>query len=196
MKLLARELGFQQVVEVDPLDSISFTGGEIVAVPFLGEHNDLPFAKSAYLVRAGNQKLLFAADSNCLDKHMYQNLCAEYGVIDTVFLGMECIGAPLSWVYGALLPKLPDHKHCQARRSNGSNAEGALHLLDAVGASRVYVYAIGREPWLQYFMALEPEDDDAYIREINKMLAVCHERGFSDARCLYGRDEIFLGRDE
>ncbi len=195
MKLLARELGFKQVIEVDPLDSISFTGGEIVAVPFLGEHNDLPFAKSAYLVRVGNQKLLFAADSNCLDKHMYQNLCAEYGSIETVFLGMECIGAPLSWVYGALLPKLPDHKHCQARRSNGSNAEGALQLLDAVGASRVYVYAIGREPWLQYFMALEPENDDTYMQEIAKLLSACEERHFLDARRLYGCDEIFLGQD-
>lgn len=192
MRLLARELGFHRVVEVDPLDSIGFSGGEIVAVPFLGEHNDLPFAKSAYLIRAGKQQLLFAADSNCLDERMYRNLCAEYGAIGTVFLGMECIGAPLSWVYGALLPKLPDHKHCQARRSNGSNAEAAWKLLHAVGASRVYVYAIGREPWLQYFMALEPEEDDAYIREINKMLGACQTRGFDDARRLYGRDEIFL----
>jgi len=174
------------------LDALPFIDGEIVAVPFLGEHNDLPFAKSGYLVRAGKQKLLFAADSNCLDERMYHNLCREYGAIDTVFLGMECIGAPLSWVYGALLPKLPDHKHCQARRSNGSNAEAALRLLDAVDASRVFVYAIGREPWLQYFMALEPEDDDVYIREINKMLAVCRDKGYADARRLYGRDEIFL----
>jgi len=192
MKLLARELGFRQVIEIDPLDALPFIDGEIVAVPFLGEHNDLPFAKSGYLVRTGKQKLLFAADSNCLDERMYHNLCREYGAIDTVFLGMECIGAPLSWVYGALLPKLPDHKHCQARRSNGSNAEAALRLLDAVDASRVFVYAIGREPWLQYFMALEPEDDDVYIREINKMLAVCRDKGYADARRLYGRDEIFL----
>ena len=195
VKLMARELGFQNVVEVEPLDSIPFFDGEIIAIPFLGEHNDLPFAKSAYLIRAGNQKILFAADSNCLDQQMYKNLCAEYGTIGTVFLGMECIGAPLSWVYGALLPKLPDYKHCQSRRSNGSNAQSALQLLDAVGASRVYVYAIGREPWLQYFMALEPEDDDAYIREISKMLAVCHDKNYIDARCLYGCDEIFLGRD-
>lgn len=192
MKLLARELGFQNVIEIDPLDNLGFPGGEIVAVPFLGEHNDLPFAKSAYLVRAGQEKLLFAADSNCLDERMYQNLAAEFGAIDTVFLGMECFGAPLSWVYGALLPKLPDHKHCQARRSNGSNAEAAWRLLNAVQAGRVYVYAIGREPWLQYFMALEPEDDDAYIQEINKMLSACHAKGFKDARRLYGRDEMIL----
>lgn len=193
MKLLARELGFDNVVEVDPLDAIPFAGGEIVAAPFLGEHNDLPFAKSGYLIAAGQQRLLFAADSNCLDRRMYENLCAEYGSIQTVFLGMECIGAPLSWVYGPLLPKLPEHKHCQSRRSKGSDAEAALDLLDAVQTDRVYIYAIGREPWLQYFMALEPEDDDVYIKEIGKVLAACRSKGFADARRLYGRDEIHLG---
>jgi len=192
MKLLARELGFTDVIEVDPLDTIPFPGGEIVAAPFLGEHNDLPFAKSAYLIRAGGQRILFAADSNCLDKRMYENLCAQYGPIQTVFLGMECIGAPLSWVYGPLLPKLPEHKHCQSRRSKGSDADAALNLLDAVQAGRVYIYAIGREPWLQYFMALEPEDDDAYIKEIGKVLAACQRKGYADARQLYGRDEIHL----
>jgi len=193
MKLLARELGFSHVIEVDPLDTIAFPGGAIIAAPFLGEHNDLPFAKSAYLISAGEQRLLFAADSNCLDRRMYENLCAEYGPIQTVFLGMECIGAPLSWVYGPLLPKLPERKHCQTRRSKGSDADAALSLLDAVQSERVYIYAIGREPWLQYFMALEPEDDDAYIREIGKVLEACQSKGFADARRLYGKDDIHLG---
>ncbi|EGW20006.1 MBL fold metallo-hydrolase [Methylobacter tundripaludum] len=193
MKLLARELGFTDVIEVDPLDTIAFPGGAIIAAPFLGEHNDLPFAKSGYLISAGEQRLLFAADSNCLDRRMYENLCAEYGPIQTVFLGMECIGAPLSWVYGPLLPKLPERKHCQTRRSKGSDADAALSLLDAVQSERVYIYAIGREPWLQYFMALEPEDDDAYIREIGKVLAACQSKGFADARRLYGKDDIHLG---
>ncbi len=195
IRLMARELGFQNVIEVEPLNSIPFFGGEIIAIPFLGEHNDLSFAKSAYLVCAGSQKILFAADSNCLEPQMYKNLREEYGTIDTVFLGMECIGAPLSWIYGALLPKLPDYQDCQARRSDGSNAEAALQLLDAVGANRVYVYALGREPWLQYFMALEPEDDDAYIRDISKMLAVCHDKNYVEARCLYGSAEIFLSKN-
>ncbi|WP_367156100.1 MBL fold metallo-hydrolase [Methylomonas sp. HYX-M1] len=193
MKLLARELGFSKVTEVDPLDSFSFSGGACIAVPFLGEHNDLPFAKSGYLICAGPQRLLFAADSNCLDRRMYENLSAEYGPIQTVFLGMECIGAPLSWVYGPLLPKLPEHKHCQSRRSKGSDAHAALNLLDAVQAERVYIYAIGREPWLQYFMALEPEDDDLYIKEISKVLEACERKGFADARRLYGKDQIYLG---
>ena len=193
LKLMAHQLGFMNVQEVDPLDSIAVSNSEIVAVPFLGEHNDLPFAKSAYLIRAGNKQILFAADSNCLDKRMYENLCAQRGAVDIVFLGMECIGAPLSWVYGPLLPKLPDYKLCQSRRSNGSNAEAAMNLLGAVKNRQVYIYAIGREPWLQYFMALEPDDNDAYMQEIGKLMEVCKAKGFLEAKRLYGKDEIFIG---
>jgi L-ascorbate metabolism protein UlaG (beta-lactamase superfamily) len=193
LKLMARAIGFVNVAEVEPLDSIPITNGEIVAVPFLGEHNDLPFAKTGYLVKAGGKQMLFAADSNCLDKRMYENLCAQRGAVDVVFLGMECIGAPLSWVYGPLLPKLPDYRQCQSRRSKGSDAQGAMNLLEAVKSSQVYIYAIGREPWLQYFMALEPEDNDAYIQEINKLLKTCKNKGFLDAKRLYGKDEIFIG---
>ena len=184
LKQMAHQLGFTHIIEVDPLDAIPVNNGEIVAVPFLGEHNDLPFAKSGYLIQAGNKQILFAADSNCLDKRMYENLCAQRGAVDIVFLGMECIGAPLSWVYGPLLPKLPDYKLCQSRRSNGSNADAAMNLL--------YIYAIGREPWLQYFMALEPDDNDAYIQEIGKLLEACKSKGFVDAKRLYGIDEIFI----
>ncbi|OYV15481.1 MAG: hypothetical protein CG439_2602 [Methylococcaceae bacterium NSP1-2] len=59
----------------------------------------------------------------------------------------------------------------------------------------MYIYAVGREPWLQYFMALEPEEDDVYIQEINKLLEPCKNKGFIDARRLYGHDEIFLSLD-
>ncbi|NOT13441.1 MAG: MBL fold metallo-hydrolase [Methylococcaceae bacterium] len=192
LRLMAKALGFNNIIEVDPLDSIAFDNGEIVAVPFLGEHNDLPFAKTGWLIQAGGKQLLFAADSNCLDKRIYVNICAQRGAIDVVFLGMECVGAPLSWVYGPLLPKIPGYKECQSRRSNGSDSVGAMNLLEAVQSKQVYVYAIGREPWLQYFMALEPEENDAYIQEIDKLLATCKSKSFIDARRLYGKDEIFL----
>jgi L-ascorbate metabolism protein UlaG (beta-lactamase superfamily) len=192
LMLMARELGFNNIKEVEPLDSIPLPNGEITAVPFLGEHNDLPFAKTGYLIRAEKKQILFAADSNCLDQRMYKNLCKDHGDVNVVFLGMECVGAPLSWVYGPLLPKLPDYKQCQSRRSKGSDSIAAMNLLEAVNSNQVYIYAIGREPWLQYFMALEPEDDDIYMQEINKLLESCKAKGFVDARRLYGRDEIFI----
>lgn len=192
LKLMAQHLGFRNVVEIDPLDTLPFAGGDITGAPFFGEHSDLPHAKSGYVVRFGGQRILFAADSNCLDARIYRPLRERLGSIGTVFLGMEFIGAPLSWVYGPLLPVQPIHSHNMSRRSNGSDAKSALRLLEAVGAERVYVYAIGREPWLKYFMALTPEDNDPYIQESDKVLATARERGFQAAERPFGRLEFCL----
>lgn len=195
LQLMARHLGFGEVRELGPLDSIAFPPGEIIAIPFLGEHSDLPHSKTGYVVRGGREKILFAADSNCLDKHLYQHIGRIVGPIQTVFLGMECIGAPLSWVYGPLLPIKPDHKNSQARRSRGCDARAALDLLDSVRSERVYIYALGREPWLQYFMALTPTEDDLYVREAAKVLEACRTKGYGDAKCLFAAYEFYLNQD-
>ena len=143
LRLLAQRLGFEDVREVDCLDEIAFEGGRIVAAPFLGEHNDLPCAKSAYFVEAEGRSILFAADSNCLDAAMYENFREFAGSVDALFVGMECIGAPLSWVYGPILPIKPDHRRSQDRRSNGCNAASALKIAQAVRCKQAFVYAVG-----------------------------------------------------
>lgn len=192
LKLMAQQIGFRYVQEIDVLESIYFPGGEIIGAPFFGEHSDLPHAKSAYVIRFGKENFLFAADSNCLDSRVYKHLRDILGPIRTVFLGMEFIGAPLSWVYGPLLPIPPLHSHNMSRRSNGSDAKAALVLLEAVEADRIYIYAIGREPWLKHFMALAPEDGDSYIKESDKVLDRAREKGFKDARRPYGKLELLL----
>jgi L-ascorbate metabolism protein UlaG (beta-lactamase superfamily) len=196
LKLLARKLRFKHVQEVDVLDSISVPGGEIIAVPFLGEHCDLPHAKTTYVVRAGDDQILFAADSCCLDRQLYEHIKHILGPICTVFIGMEYIGAPLTWVYGPLLPKQPEHSHGQSRRSHASDAAAALDLLQAVKAQRVYIYALGREPWLKYFLALDPTEDDPYMREVRKLLEAARVQGFLNADLLFGRQELYLERGE
>ncbi len=192
LKLLARKLGFKHVQEVDALDSIPVPGGEIIAIPFLGEHCDLAHGKSAYVVRTGHEQILFAADSCCLDRQLYEHVKNILGQIRTVFIGMECIGAPLTWVYGPLLPKQPEHSHGQSRRSHASDAAAALDLLQAVKAQRVYIYALGREPWLKYFLALDPTEDDPYMREVRKLLEATRAQGFLDAQLLFGRKDLYL----
>ncbi len=192
LKLLARKLGFKHVQEVEALDSIPVSGGEIIAVPFLGEHCDLPHGKTTYVVRAGHEQILFAADSSCLDRQLYRHIRELLGPIRTVFIGMECIGAPLTWVYGPLLPKQPEHSHSQSRRSHASDAAAALDLLQAVQAQRVYLYALGREPWLKYFLAFDPTEDDPYMREVRKLLEATRAQGFLDAQLLFGRKELYL----
>lgn len=192
LKMAAHRAGFRNVVEVDALDSIPVPGGEIMAVPFLGEHADLAHAKSGYIVRAGRQQILFAADSNCLDQQLYKHIRSALGPIDTVFLGMECVGAPLSWLYGALMPAKLQHGHDQSRRTKGCDSSAALNLLDAVGARRVFVYAMGNEPWLQYKMGLGPSDDSPQIQEAKKVLRQAAEAGFEDAARPYGKYEFTL----
>jgi L-ascorbate metabolism protein UlaG (beta-lactamase superfamily) len=195
LKLLARQIGFKNVVEMDSLESLELPDGEIVAAPFLGEHADLAHGKSAYVIRAGKERILFAADSNCLDTHLYKHLRRYLGDIETVFLGMECVGAPLSWLYGALLPSRIRHSHDNERRTKGSDSEAALAMLEAVGAKRVYIYAMGNEPWLQYGMGLGLSEDSIQIREANKVIRKARNQGFIAAQRPFGKFDVYLGND-
>ena len=190
LKIVAEKIGFRNVVAVEPLESIEFPGGEIIAVPFLGEHADLPHGKTGYVVRCGREQILFAADSNCLDKEMYVNLRKLVGPIETVFLGMECVGAPISWMYGSLLPIKQQYSHDQSRRTKGCDSTAACNLLEAVGGRRVYIYALGSEPWLQYCMGFGPSENSPQLREANNVLAWAKDKNFIEARRPYGQYEF------
>jgi L-ascorbate metabolism protein UlaG (beta-lactamase superfamily) len=192
LKLMAQRMGFKRVVELDSLESIPLPDGEIIAFPFLGEHADLAHGKTAYLVRGGKQQILLAADSNCLDATMYEHIRKVVGAIETVFLGMECVGAPLSWLYGAFLPTKLQHSYDQSRRTRACDSEAALQLLDTVGGKRMYVYAMGSEPWLQYSMGLGPPEDSIQWREANKLIHKAQEKGFIEAKRLFGKYELHL----
>jgi L-ascorbate metabolism protein UlaG (beta-lactamase superfamily) len=192
LRLLAAQLGFRNVREVECLDELAIPGGRIVAVPFLGEHNDLPSAKTAYLVELIGRKLLFVADSNCLDPTIYTHIQSIFGSIDVLFVGMECVGAPLSWVYGPVLPSKPKHKNSMDRRSNGCNAAAAFELARATQCRRAFVYAVGREPWVRYLLALEPFDDDIYMSEIRTFVRRLHEEASVKAELLFGKAEFVL----
>jgi L-ascorbate metabolism protein UlaG (beta-lactamase superfamily) len=192
LKLMAKKLGFRNVVELDSLESIKLGDGEIISVPFMGEHADLPHGKSAYIVRAKDERILFAADSNCLDPRLYEHLRRILGDIETVFLGMECVGAPLSWLYGALLPTKLNYNQDHSRRTKGSDSKAALALLEAVGAKRVYIYAMGNEPWFQFGMGLGLSEDSVQIKEAGKVISTARERGFLDAQRPFGHFELAL----
>jgi L-ascorbate metabolism protein UlaG (beta-lactamase superfamily) len=192
MRLLSERLGFRRVREVECFDELPFPGGRIMALPFLGENNDLPSAKSAYLVQAGDKSVMFAADSNLLDEAVYEPLHELAGPINALFIGMESVGAPLSWVYGPMLPIKPDYRHGQDRRSSGCNGERALRLAVAVRCERAFVYALGREPWLKHMLALNPSENDAYMPEIRSFLERCKRERGVEAKLLFGKSDIFL----
>src|SRR5437588_1201741 len=54
LKLILRNTGFKSVIELSDLESLPLPDGEIVGLPFFGEHADLDIrSKLAYLVRIG-----------------------------------------------------------------------------------------------------------------------------------------------
>ena len=160
LKLLARKLGFRSVIELEPLETIGAEGVSIIGVPFLGEHGDLAHSKSGYVVRLGEQQFLFGADSDCLDRQIYVNVCKALGQIETVFLGTESVGAPLYWGCGPLFPIKQKRQYEETRRYHGSNARAALEILETVGARRIYNYAMGLEPWVEHLLGLGLTEND------------------------------------
>lgn len=192
LKLLAEKIGFKDVIELEMLDSISLPGGEIIAVPFMGEQADLPHGKSAYVIRAGHERILFGADSNCLDVQMYKHIRRILGPVQTIFLGMECVGAPLSWMYQPFFPVKLDHSIAQSRRLQGCNANGAEQILEALDAKHIFIYAMGLEPWLEYLLGLSVRADSVQIKESQTLISNAREKGVLAAELLKGTRDIYL----
>jgi len=186
-----RSIGFQRVVELDSLEDLVDRDVRITALPFLGEHADLDIrTKAAWLVRANGFGSLFAADSNNLDPHLYDHLSKSIGSVDQLFIGMECVGAPMSWLYGCLLPDPIPRDHDQSRRLNGSDAERGMALVQSLGARAVRVYAMGAEPWLSFISSIDPGASTVPRQNADALIQACRARGI-EAELLYGRAERF-----
>jgi len=184
--------GFTNVVEMDEIESLEFEAGTITSLPFLGEHGDLNIrAKTAYLVNIKGRSILLAADSNNLEPRLYEHIHDLTGDLDVVFLGMECDGAPMSWIYGALLTRPLPRPMDQTRRFSGSDYEKAIDLVGRLKCKQVYVYAMGQEPWLNYFMGLAYTSESRPIVESNRLVDECNKRGIQAER-LFGKRELFL----
>jgi L-ascorbate metabolism protein UlaG (beta-lactamase superfamily) len=192
LKALARRLGFRNVIELDALENLQLLDGEIIAVPFLGEHSDLAHGKTGYVIRFGKRQLLIGADSDCLDKQMYKNVRRGIGRVDTIFLGTESVGAPLSWVNGPLLPQKPSRQEEENRRQHGCDARRATDILEVLDANRLYIYGMGMEPWLEHVLGLGLKQDSPQWLESERLLAQARVRRFLAAESLYGKAEIIL----
>ena len=192
LKLLLKQIGFSDVRELDELETIEVDGGFILGLPFLGEHGDLNIrTKSAYLVKLENRSTLGVADSNNLDPKLYEHIHEIVGDVDVVFVGMECDGAPLSWLYGPLLTKPLARKMDQSRRFDGSNCQKGLDLVNCLNPQQVYVYAMGQEPWLTYLTSIQYTDESRPIVESNKLVKDSLDLGRASER-LFGCKEILL----
>jgi L-ascorbate metabolism protein UlaG (beta-lactamase superfamily) len=192
LRLILKQCGFTNVIEMHEMDEIAIPSGFITAIPFLGEHSDLNIhSKLAYAVRLGRHQLLFAADSCNIEPELYQHVQREIGNVDVLFLGMECDGAPLTWLYGPLLTQSVDRAMSDSRRLSGSNYNQAVEMVNSFSCREVYVYAMGQEPWLNYIMSIKYTEQSRPIIESNKLISTCGERGICAER-LFGEKEILL----
>jgi L-ascorbate metabolism protein UlaG (beta-lactamase superfamily) len=177
------------VVEVDDFSEIEFPGGKVIATPFLGEHADLDIrAKSTYCVQLAGRTIFVGADSSGIDPALYRYMRCHVGQIDTAFLGMECAGAPLTWLYQALLTRPVTKKMSESRTLSGSNAAQASAIMTELGAREAYVYAMGEESWLGHVMATRYAKDSYQMTQIDEFMAWCADHNIKSAH-LFGQHE-------
>jgi L-ascorbate metabolism protein UlaG (beta-lactamase superfamily) len=194
LKLMFEHIGFKNVVEIDEMETIHFQDCVITGIPFLGEHADLNVqAKICHFVQIGDFRMLFVADSNNIEPRLYDHISAIIGKADVVFLGMECDGAPLSWLYGPLLTESLARDKDSSRRLSGSNFEKGRCLVDAFDAKEVYVYAMGQEPWCEFISSIKYTDESNPIIQSNRLIEHFTNKGIIAER-LFGEKEIFYNK--
>lgn len=192
LKLMFKALHFKHVIELDEMESIALPDGELLGIPFFGEHGDLYIqSKMAYVMRLQGKTLLFAADSDNIEPRLYEHLKKEIPTFDVMFLGMECDGAPVSWLYGSIMGAPLTNAMDQSRRLNGSNCERAMEIIRCFDCKEIYIYAMGQEPWLGYITSIDYTEESKPITESNQLVKTCQAEGRVAER-LYLKKELVL----
>jgi L-ascorbate metabolism protein UlaG (beta-lactamase superfamily) len=192
LKFILQRIGFKSVLEIGEMESFDVVGGSIMGVPFMGEHADLNIrSKLAYLVNLKGRQVMCAADSNNIEPRLYGHIHASVGDVDVLFLGMECDGGPLTWLYGPLLTNPLSRSMDQSRRLDGSDHRKGMEIINQLNPAQVYVYAMGQEPWLTFLTSIQYTDESRPIVESNKLVAECQGRGITSER-LFGHKEVIL----
>lgn len=195
LKLMFKNIGFNNVFELEEMQTINFADTAITGIPFTGEHSDMNIlSKLCHLVQVGEFKLLFMADSRIQEPKIYQHVQKIIGDVDVVFLGMECDGAPLSWLYGPLLTKKVPRDQDNSRRLSGSDCDRGMHLVNIFNPKELYVYAMGQEPWIEFITSTKYTEESNPLIESNRLVKLCVEKGIAAER-LFGEKELFYERE-
>ncbi|WP_062215849.1 MBL fold metallo-hydrolase [Streptomyces sp. NBRC 109706] len=176
---LLTALGFRAVTRLEELESA--TVGHrltVTSLPFLGEHADLDIrAKMVPLVEIEGRRFVFATDTTPIEPELYRRLGDLLTGVDALFIGLECVGAPLSWLYGPLMGRMPDRRHNRGRRLNGADAAMAEQLARAIGVRRIFTYAMGFDPWLKHLTGSDYDPASPQKRECDRLEASCARWG-------------------
>jgi len=195
LKLMFNNVGFTNVFAIDEMETIHFNDAIITGLPFIGEHSDLNIlTKSCYLVKIGEFKLIFLADSRIVEPKLYELIHKAIGDVDVIFIGMECDGAPLTWLYGPLLTKKLPRDMDGSRRLAGSDCKKGMDLVDIFNPKEIYVYAMGMEPWCEFISSIKYTDESNPIVQSNKLVELCRDRGMIAER-LYGEKELLYEKE-
>lgn len=196
LKLMFNNIGFNNVTAVDQMETIHFVDAVITGLPFIGEHSDLNIVtKSCYLVKIGDFKLIFLADSRIIEPKLYEYIHNQVGDVDVLFIGMECDGAPLTWLYGPLITKKLPRDMDGSRRLAGSDCKKGMSLVDIFNPKEVYVYAMGQEPWLEFISSIKYTEESNPIVQSNKLVSLCTQRGIIAER-LFGEKELLYEKQK
>lgn len=183
MKLALQRIGHLDVHVMDPMECVALPDGKLVSLPFYGEHADLSInSKHGLCIELKSRKLLLLADSDCKDRVLYRRIVKQIGKIDHLFIGMECSGAPLTWLYGPYLSNPVIRKDDESRRLSGSDCEHAWSIVEEFGCTTAYVYAMGQEPWLRFVAGLEYTSQSKQIVESEKFVERCKIAGIGAER--------------
>lgn len=195
LKLMFNAIGFNNVYEIDEMETIHFADMAITGIPFTGEHSDLNIkCKSCHHVQIGDFKLMFMADSRVVEPALYKHIHQMIGDVDVIFIGMECDGAPLTWLYGPLMMQKVPRDQDNSRRLAGSNCAQGMAVVDIFHPSETYVYAMGQEPWLEFISSIKYTDESNPIIQSDKLVRLCKERGVVAER-LFGEKEILYEKN-
>ncbi len=191
LKIMLQNFNFN-VIELDEMEVVNFSQGYAMSLPFVGEHGDLNIrSKTAWVFKLNEKKIFVGADTSNLDPNIYRNVHKILGDMDVLAIGMECVGAPYTWIYGALCSTPIPKKIKNNRRLNGSDADKAIELVKLFNPQKVYLYALGLEPWYKYFMGIEYDENSKQIKESKKFKAMC-EAIEVKSHSLYGKHEIYI----
>jgi L-ascorbate metabolism protein UlaG (beta-lactamase superfamily) len=194
LKLMFNNIGFNNVIEMDEMETISFHDCKVTGVPFTGEHCDLNIkAKICYHLEVSGLTLMFVADSRIMEPRLYEHIQRKLGNVDVVLLGMECDGAPLTWLYGPLMLEDVSREKDGSRRLAGSDFKRGITLVDIFNPSEIYVYAMGQEPWVEFISSVKYTNESNPIVQSNLLVDECRKRGLISER-LYGEKELFYQR--
>lgn len=108
-----------------------------------------------------------------------------------MFLGMECVGAPASWLYGPFLQKMLTRGEDQSRRLDGCNGDRAMELWRYLQPQRAFVYAMGAEPWITHLTSILYSEDSAQFKAARAFEAALRADGHH-VEVLFGQMELLL----